>query len=124
MKKNKTILIAEDEKQIIHFIVNAFEKLNFNVIKSYDGVDTVNKATKFVPDIILLDILMPKKNGIDVIKELRAEGSSCLKIPIIVLSALDKIYQKREALDAGANEYLCKPMFTEDIVNEVFKWVD
>lgn len=124
MNKKKTILIAEDEKQIIHFIVNAFEKLNFNVIKSYDGLDTVHKAMEYVPDIILLDILMPKKNGVEVIKELRAEGSACSKTPIVVLSALDKIYQKREALDAGANEYLCKPMFTEDIINEVLKWVD
>lgn len=123
MNQKKTVLIAEDEKQIAKYIVKAFKRLNFNVIESYDGDETIRKAIASNPDIILLDILMPKIDGVEVIKQLRCKGSPCENTPIIVLSALNKLHQKRAAMEAGANEYLCKPMFTEDITNEVMKWL-
>ncbi|MGD8847293.1 MAG: response regulator [Desulfobacteraceae bacterium] len=122
--KTKSILIAEDDREIAHFIVATFERLGFKVIKSHDGRKTISAARKHLPDVILLDILMPKINGVEVIHNLRESDSPCRKTPIIVLSALDRLYQKREALEAGADVYLCKPMFTEDIVSEVLKWVD
>lgn len=123
MKAN-VILIAEDDRQIAKFFVSAFERLGFSVIKSHDGQETIDAALKHHPDVILLDILMPKLNGVEVIKKLREPESSCKNTPILVLSALDKLYQKREALEAGADEYMCKPIFTEDIVAEVLKWVN
>lgn len=122
--KTNLILIAEDDRQIAHFIVAAFERLGFKVIESHDGQETIMAAREHLPDAILLDILMPKINGVEVIKNLREPESPCRKTPIIVLSALDKLYQKREALEAGADDYLCKPMFTEDIISEVYKWLD
>lgn len=122
--KTKSILIAEDDRQIAKFIVAAFERLGFEVFESHDGHETITVAQKHRPEVILLDILMPNLNGVEVIKILRESDSPCKHTPILVLSALDKLYQKREALEAGANEYLCKPMFTEDIIREVLKWVD
>ncbi|MFZ1983054.1 MAG: response regulator [Desulfatitalea sp.] len=121
MYTGKTILIAEDEKPIAVFLKKALNRLGFNSIVAYNGDEALKLCLKHKPDAIILDILMPKLNGIEVLKILREEDSVCSRTPIIVLSALDKLYQIREAMEAGATKYLTKPMFTEDIIREVLE---
>ncbi|MDA8137887.1 MAG: response regulator [Desulfobacteraceae bacterium] len=121
MHTGKTILIAEDERPIAAFLEKALNRLGFITIAAYNGEEALKESLKHKPDAIILDILMPKLNGIEVLKKLREENSVCSKTPVIVLSALDKLYQIREAMEAGATKYLTKPMFTEDIIREVLE---
>lgn len=121
MNAGKAILIGEDERPIAAFLGKAFARIGFKPIMAFDGEQVLRKAIKHRPDAIILDILMPKMCGIEVLKKLRDEQSACAKTPIVVLSALDKLYQIREGMEAGATKYLTKPMFTEDIVKEVLE---
>lgn len=101
----------------------ALTRLGISVSTAYDGKTALDKVLKEKPDAILLDILMPKMSGIDVIKAIRKSGPAYSGIPIIVLSALDKTYEIREAIEAGANSYLSKPLFTDEIIEELLKWL-
>lgn len=121
MHTDETILIAEDERLIATFLEKAFHRLGFNTIAAANGEEALNASLRHNPSVIILDVLMPKLNGIEVLKKLRAEDSVCVKTPIVVLSALDKLYHIREAMDAGATKYLTKPIFTADIVREVLE---
>ena len=103
----KKVLIVDDEKDLRDAIKTALSYEGYTVETAEDGVEGFNKAHEFAPDLILLDILMPKQNGIDMLKALRSEewGKS---IPIIVMTVLDDMEKVSEALDAGAIEYIVK----------------
>ena len=103
----KKVLVVDDEKDLRDAIKTALEYEGFTVETAEDGVDGFNKAHELRPDLILLDILMPKQNGIDMLKSLRSEewGKTT---PVIVMTVLDDMTKVSEALDAGAIEYLVK----------------
>lgn len=123
MKKKRSVLIAEDEKAIALYMEKALTRIDISVFVAYDGKMALDKILKEKPNAILLDILMPKMSGIDVIRAIKKSGPPYSDIPIIVLSALDKTYEIREAMEAGANSYLSKPLFTDEIIEELQKWL-
>ncbi len=102
----KKVLVIDDEKDLRDAIETALSFEGFEVHTAEDGVDGLAKARDIKPDLILLDILMPKKNGIDMLRELRSEEWG--KMPVIIMSLLDDIGKIGEALDAGAQEYIVK----------------
>lgn len=116
----KKILIAEDVEKLSNMLVRTFKRIGYETIASFDGIDALAKAKNFHPDIIILDILMPKKDGIEVIHELKADPE-LQDIPVIVLSCRDQLYQIREGLEAGAAEYFTKPVFTDEIIKKVIE---
>lgn len=118
MAEGRKILIAEDAKGISEYLVKAFERIGFDVATAIDGIEALKKIRKNKPDVILLDILMPKKSGIEVLKDIKADAD-LRAIPVVILSCRDSSHQIREALEAGAAEYITKPEFTEDIVSKV-----
>jgi DNA-binding response OmpR family regulator len=120
MDIKKKILVAEDVQKLSNMLVRNLERVGYDAISSQDGIDALTKAKEFRPDIIILDILMPKKDGIEVIRELKADPD-LRDIPIIVLSCRDQLYQIREGLEAGAAEYFTKPVFFDDISKKILE---
>ena len=99
------VLIVDDEPQILRFLEPALKAGGFDVIAAMTGAEAVKSAANRAPDIILLDLGLPDKDGKDVIREIR----SWSQIPIIVLSARDRETEKIESLDLGADDYINKP---------------
>jgi len=111
MKNN--ILIIEDEKSIARFLQLELTHEGYNVECAYDGKSGLEKILEDTADAIILDIMLPVKNGIDVCKEARAEG---ITTPIIMLTAKDDISDKVTGLDVGANDYMTKPFAIEELL--------
>ena len=104
---NKKILIVEDERVLNKTLSDFLKTENFNVFSAYDGEEGVSLAKTEIPDLILLDIILPKKNGYEVIKDLKADAST-KNIPIILLTNLGGVKDIEKALELGATTYLVK----------------
>jgi DNA-binding response OmpR family regulator len=116
--KIKKILIVDDEKLILSYLERKFTKLDYSVYLANDGEEAIKQAFLNIPDIILLDIKLPKLNGIDVCKRLKADEKT-KNIPILMLSARAQASEIKIGLEAGADKYLCKPMSFPDILTEI-----
>lgn len=110
------ILVVEDEKKLASFIKTGLEEEKFLVDVAFDGEDGYEKATNNTYDLILLDIMLPKKNGIELLKELRSESNYT---PVILLTALGTTENKIEGLDSGADDYLSKPFSFDELTSRI-----
>jgi len=114
------ILIAEDEPDIRNLVRLSLRYTGHQVVAAEDGLAAVDLALKEKPDLVILDVQMPKLNGYDVCKRIKAEAS--LKhVPVIFLTVHGSEREKRQGLDAGAVEYLVKPFSPEELVRMVAK---
>ena len=114
-----TILIVEDEAPLRKALVEEFEDAGYNVIEAGDGLEGFDVALKNKPNIILLDQLMPKLNGVGMLKQLRQDdwGST---VPVIMATNMSTADTINDAIDAGANDYFIKSeVSVEDIVKLV-----
>ena len=102
MEKQKTVLIVEDEKNIVDILRFNLQREGYQTLEAYDGEDGLNKAKTEDPDIILLDVMLPKMNGFDVCRKLREEGYN---VPIIILTAREEETDKVFGLEIGADDY-------------------
>lgn len=116
--KIKKILVVDDEKSIHSYLQRKLSKLGYSVYIAEDGEEALSKAFSLLPDLVLLDIKIPKLNGIEVCKRLKSDDGT-KKIPIIMLSAKAQSEEIEEGLKAGADKYLCKPISFPDILKEV-----
>ena len=107
------ILVVEDEKKVAGFVKKGFEEESYAVDVAYDGVEGEYLATTNEYDAIVLDIMLPKKNGMDVVKDLRTRG---IKTPVLLLTARDAVVDKVKGLDSGADDYLSKPFAFEELL--------
>lgn len=113
------ILIVEDEDFLIKALVDNFEIEGFTVDAASNGEDAINKITKQKPDMVLLDLLLPKKGGFDVLKEMKTNPEWSL-VPVIVLSNLGGDEQIKRALEMGADDYFVKSQHPiEEVVQKV-----
>jgi len=110
------ILVVEDEERVAHFIQKGLKEEGHAVDVSYDGEDGEFLAEVNDYDLIILDLMLPKKNGIVVCRELRASG---VATPVLMLTARDSVEDKVRGLDAGADDYLPKPFAFEELLARV-----
>ncbi len=101
-----TILVVEDEHKITRFIQRGLEMEHYTVDVAYDGEEALNKLGVNDYDLIILDLMLPKKDGIEVCKEIRDRK---IEAPIIMLTARDTIEDRVKGLDQGADDYVVKP---------------
>ena len=87
MDRQKTVLIVEDEKNIVDILRFNLQREGYQTLEAYDGEDGLEKARTQDPDLILLDVMLPKMNGFDVCRSLRTGGSS---VPVIILTAREE----------------------------------
>ena len=107
------ILIVEDEKALALQIKNILDSEKYNVEVVFDGIDGVDKAFTEEYDLIILDVLLPKINGIQVLKEIRGGG---LTVPVLLLTVQNRVEDKVAGLDAGADDYLTKPFAIPELL--------
>lgn len=110
------ILLAEDERSLSRALVKILEKNNYNADAVYNGEDALTYLQSGNYDAAILDIMMPKMDGIAVLKKLRANGNT---IPIIMLTAKAEVDDKVLGLDSGANDYLTKPFDTKELLARI-----
>ena len=110
------ILIAEDESELAKGLKYLLEKNNFTVDIANDGAVACDFINSNEYDVIVLDIMMPKKNGLEVLKDLRKTGN---KVPVMMLTAKSEIDDRVEGLECGADDYLPKPFATKEFIARV-----
>ncbi|HTR18910.1 MAG TPA: response regulator [Candidatus Paceibacterota bacterium] len=113
------VLVAEDDSLLSSILINRFQSSGFDVMGSFDGDETVDKIKSWKPGLILLDILMPKKDGFAVLEEIKKDPA-CANIPVIVLSNLGEENDRQRASKFGVIDYLVKANTTpKSIVEKV-----
>ena len=110
------LLLAEDERALSKALATILERSNYSVDTVYDGEAALEYLAADNYDGVILDIMMPKKDGITVLKELRSRGS---KIPVLILTAKSEVDDKVLGLDSGANDYLTKPFHSRDLLARI-----
>ena len=114
-KDSKTILIVDDEQPIIDILVYNLKKEGYRTIEANDGITAVNMALEQKPDLILLDIMLPKLDGLSVCKRIK----NSYNVPILMLTAKDGEIDKILGLELGADDYITKPFSVRELVARV-----
>ncbi len=112
----KTILIVDDEQSIIDILVYNLKKEGYNTIEANDGVTAVEMAIEQKPSLILLDIMLPKMDGLTACKKIK---SAIPNVPILILSAKDEELDKIVGLELGADDYITKPFSVRELMARV-----
>lgn len=107
------ILVIEDEKKVASFIKRGLEQESYAVDLAHNGVDGEHYAKSFEYDAIVLDIMLPVKAGLDVLKDIKSAG---IKTPVLLLTARDSVDDRVKGLDHGADDYLTKPFAFEELL--------
>ena len=115
-KEMHKILIVEDEANIRELISYNLINNNYKVIEAEDGIAGLELAVREKPDLILLDLMLPGRNGMDICRELREKGS---KIPIIILTAKNEDIDKVMGLEFGADDYMTKPFSVHELLARI-----
>lgn len=110
------ILFAEDEKALSKALTTILERNNYSVDAVYDGQEALEYMEADNYDCVILDIMMPKVDGITVLKEIRKRGD---RIPVLMLTAKSEVDDKVLGLDAGANDYLTKPFHSKELLARI-----
>lgn len=109
------ILVVDDEKSIADIIKFNLEKEGYYVDTAYDGEEGITKVDKCKPDLVILDVMMPKKDGFEVLKEIRMNSN----IPVLMLTAKEEEFDKVLGLELGADDYITKPFSMRELVARV-----
>lgn len=112
---DKTILVVDDEKPIADILQFNLTKEGYRVVTAYDGDEALEKVEEEKPDLILLDIMLPKRDGMEVVREVRKKYDT----PIIMITAKDSEIDKVLGLELGADDYVTKPFSTRELVARV-----
>lgn len=116
MDRQKTVLIVEDEKNIVDILRFNLQREGYQTREAYDGEDGLNKARGEKPDLILLDVMLPRMNGFEVCRALRQAGDN---VPVIILTAREEETDKVLGLEIGADDYITKPFSMRELIARV-----
>lgn len=111
----KTILVVDDEKAIINLLKIHLEKEGYNVIEANDGLEAIDIAAEKKPDLILLDVMIPKLDGLSVCKRIK----NMMNVPVLIVSAKDEELDKIVGLELGADDYITKPFSIRELLARV-----
>ena len=127
MKKERalgwTILVVDDEPDTRALLRLTLELSGYQVLEAVDGIDMLEKVEEQLPDLILLDVMMPRMDGIEACKRMRRNPKTA-DLPIVILSAKTSVEAIREGLDAGATRYLTKPIARDNLLETIREVLD
>ncbi len=112
---SKKILIVDDEKPIVEILKINLQKEGYTTFEAFDGEEAVSKAMMTEPDLILLDVMLPKLDGFSVLKKIREKSS----VPILMLTAREEEFDKVLGLELGADDYITKPFSIRELMARV-----
>ena len=115
MTEKKRILIVDDEPKMVELISLNLKLEGFEVITASDGYQALEKVTREMPDLVLLDIMMPDMDGFETLKQIREIAS----VPVIFLSVKNEEYDRVRGLDLGADDYITKPFSPRELVSRI-----
>ena len=113
---NASILVIEDDSSIQELIVEFLSSQGYNVDFASDGLEGISKFKQGNYDLIILDIMIPGINGLDILKSIRKN----IETPVLILTAKEELDDKVKAFEIGANDYLTKPFYMEELVARVY----
>jgi DNA-binding response OmpR family regulator len=113
-----TVLVVEDDPVILQLLEVNFELEGFSVVTAKDGFEGLTQAKEGRPDVIVTDIMMPRRSGLEMLADLKADGALA-EIPVILLSAKAQTADVRAGLEAGAADYITKPFEPLDLLERV-----
>lgn len=116
MPTEKTVLVVEDEANIVDILTFNLEREGYRVLSAYDGQAGLETAQREKPDLILLDLMLPKLNGFEVCRTLRDAGDT---VPILMLTAREEESDKVKGLELGADDYITKPFSVRELMARV-----
>ncbi|MDP8234815.1 MAG: response regulator [Candidatus Erginobacter occultus] len=119
-KETKTLLLVDDEPDLLESLSIRLKASGYKVVTAADGLEALKKARSLEPDLILLDLMLPKMDGYKVSRLLKFDGRYS-RIPILILSARGQDLDKEMASSAGADDYLVKPFSSEELLNRIKK---
>ncbi len=117
-QQSNRILIIEDEPDISDFLCEALSLSDYEVAQAYDGVEGLEKIETFKPDMVLLDIMMPRMNGLEVCRRIRANENT-RNIRVIFISAKGSLEEKLEGFQAGASDFIVKPFSSSELLARI-----
>lgn len=120
---NARVLLVEDDRDLVDFLQHMLESEKYQVLVSMDGEDALAKARAERPDVILLDVLLPKMHGFEVCQRLRQDPGTCL-IPIIMVTSLTAIKDRLTGFKLGADEYISKPFEPIELLARVERLIE
>ena len=118
MSEHKKILIVDDSKTAMMMSQMILKNGSFQVSTAQDGLEGVEKAVSEQPDLILMDVCMPKMNGFEAVKEIRARGETSA-IPIIMVTTLGEAENVEFGYETGCNDYVTKPISRVELVSKI-----
>jgi len=113
--KQFRVLLVDDEERILNFLRSKLKACGYEVMTARDGVEALEQVQAQQPDLVVLDLIMPKMNGLEALKELRSFSA----IPVIILSARGADIDKIKGLSLGADDYLAKPFNPDELVARI-----
>jgi DNA-binding response OmpR family regulator len=114
----KKILVVEDDLDLVELLKFNLAKAGFSVVAATEGPEGLKKARNWLPDLILLDLMLPQLDGFAVCEILRRDGST-RSIPIIILTAMSGQLARLAGMGAGADDYICKPFSTKVLLKSM-----
>ena len=117
-ENKKTILLVDDEPDLLESLAIRFKASGYDVLMAADGLDALKKARTLSPDLIVLDLMLPKMDGYKVARLLKYDNRYS-HIPILILSARGQDLDKEMGKNAGANDYMVKPFDSADLISRV-----
>jgi DNA-binding response OmpR family regulator len=112
------VLIVDDEPNIVMALDYSLQKQGFEVLIARDGQEALDTVKTSIPDVIVLDVMMPRVDGLEVLRQLKSKPET-QAIKVLILSAKNKASDIQKGLDAGANEYLKKPFSTKKLIEKI-----
>lgn len=116
----KKILIADDDQDTVSFLASLLKANKYEVVVAFDGIQTIAVAHKEKPDLILLDIMMPVRSGINIFENLKMSALTAIT-PVIFITGVANPEIRQKALEMGAADYIVKPFETEYLLSKVRK---
>lgn len=120
---NRRVLIVDDEPDVVESIKFRLELENIECLEANDGAEGLRIAQEKLPDLIILDVMMPKITGYKVARSLR-QDERCRHIPIILLTARSQDGDRMLGVDSGANEYMTKPFDLDGLTGKVLQYLE
>ncbi len=116
--RSKTVLIAEDDDHIAEMVTTALEGEGFRTMRANDGIAAINAILESRPDLILLDLMLPKLEGYEICGMVR-KTNSIHQIPIVIMSGRTTLEDRLHAFEMGADDYVCKPFELDELLARV-----